>query len=290
MNMRHLTRTLPAALLAIGLATSTAGAAEFVPPRPSPGAAVKQTIGITNFDVTYSRPGVKGRPIWGALVPYDSTWRTGANEPNSFTVSDTIKVAGQKLPAGKYSLITIPRRGEWTVILSTQKDLLGTSNYDPKHDAVRVTATPDTTQPHEEWMWLGFEDVTTNSANLVLRWQRLRLAVPLTVDTPSLVLANARKEITNTDRDAWRNTLRIATWCFDNGVALDEGAAWLERSIAAQPNHANLSLKARWLAKDGKKAEAIAAAKKAVEAGKAAKPVVDTAATEKLLAEWGGKK
>ena len=85
---------------------------------------------------------------------------------------------------------------------------------------------------------------------------------------------------------AIRNPLRAATWCFDNGVALSDGAAWLDKSIAAQANHANLSLKARWLAKDGKKTEAIAAAERAIAAGKAAKPPVDTAATEKLLTEW----
>jgi hypothetical protein len=277
------------AALAICLGTSLARA-EFVAPRPSPNAAVSQTIGVTNFTLTYSRPGVKGRVIWGGLVPYDSTWRTGANEPNSLTVSDTITVAGQKLPAGKYSILTIPRRGEWTVIFSGQKDLLGSSNHDPKLDVLRVTATPDTTQSHAEWMWLGFEDLTPNSGSLVLRWQRLRLAVPITIDLNALVLASARKEITTTDRDAWRNPLRAATWCFDNSVALAEGAAWLEKSLAAQQNHGNLALKARWLAKDGKKAEAIAAAKKAIDAGKVAKPPVDTAATEKLVAEWVAKK
>ena len=286
---RSLPTALSAALLITCLAASAARA-EFVPPRPSPSASVGQTIGLTNFTLTYSRPGVKGRVIWGGLVPYDSTWRTGANEPNSLTVSDTIAVAGKMLPAGKYSILTIPRRGEWTVIFSGQKDLQGSTNYDPKQDVLRVTATPDTTQPHMEWMWLGFEDLTPSSGSLVLRWQRLRLALPITIDLNAAVLASARKEIATTDRDAWRNALRAATWCFDNSVALEEGRAWLEKSIAAQPNHANLSLRARWLAKDGKRTEAIAAAKKAIDTGKAARPPADTAPTEKLLAEWTAKK
>ena len=176
------------------------------------------------------------------------------------------------------------------MIFSGQKDLQGSTNHDPKQDVLRVTATPDTTQPHMEWMWLGFEDLTTSSGSLVLRWQRLRLAVPIAIDLNALVLASARKEIGTTDRDAWRNTLRAATWCFDNSVAMGEGAMWLERSIAAQANHANLSLKARWLEKSGKKTEAIATAKRAIEAGKAAKPPADTAPTERLLAEWTAKK
>ncbi|MGH7731793.1 MAG: DUF2911 domain-containing protein [Candidatus Eiseniibacteriota bacterium] len=286
---RSLPHALATALTVTCLVTSGARA-EFVPPRPSPGASVSQTIGVTKFTLDYNRPGVKGRAIWGALVPYDSTWRTGANEPTSLTIGDTIQVAGRTLPAGKYSILTIPRRGAWTVIFSGQKDLQGSTNYDPKQDVLRAEAAPDTTQPHEEWMWLGFEDLTQNSGSLVLRWQRLRLAVPITAETNAIVLANARREIGLSDRDVWRNPLRAATWCFDNSVALAEGKAWLEKSIAAQPNHANLSLRARWLAKDGKKAEAIAAAKQAIAAGKAAKPVVDTAATEKLMAEWVAKK
>jgi hypothetical protein len=260
--------------------------ADLALPRPSPNASVSQTVGVTNLALTYSRPGVKGRVIWGGLVPYDSTWRTGANDPTSLTTSDEITVAGQKLPAGKYSLVTIPRRGEWTVIFSGQKDLTGTTNYDPKQDVLRVTATPDTTQPHQEWMWLGLDDLTPNSCNLVLRWQRLRLAVPIGVDVNTTVLAGARREIAAAKADDWRTPYRAAGWCFDNSVALDEGAGWLEKSLAIQKGYANLSLKAKWLAKDGKQPEAVATAKQAIEAGKASKEKVDTSATEKLLAEW----
>ena len=289
MNLRSCSLILPAAVLTACLGTGAARA-EFTPPRPSPGASVSQILGTTNLTLAYSRPGVKGRVIWGGLVPYDSTWRTGANEPTSLAVSDTVTISGQMLPAGKYSILTIPRRGAWTVIFSGQKDLQGSTNYDPKFDVLRVTATADTTQPHEEWMWLGFTDLTPTSGSLTLRWQRLRLALPITVDVNALVLASARREITTAERDAWRNALRAATWCFDNAVALDEGAKWLERSIAAQPNHANLSLKARWLMKDGRRAEAIATAKQAIAAGKAATPPVDTAATERLMTEWSAKK
>jgi len=280
---------VPAALSAAVLAVSVAGAQPTLP-RLSPNAAVTQTIGITDFSLTYSRPGVKGRVIWGGLVPYDSTWRTGANEPTTLTVSDTILVAGRKLAAGKYAIVTIPRPGEWTVIFSAQKDLLGTSNYDPKQDVLRVSATPDTAQPHKEWMWIGFEDMTPSSANLVLRWQRLRLAVPITVDLEATVVAGLKREVANAERDAWRTPLRAATWCFDNSMALEAGAAWLEQSIAAEANHANLALKARWLAKDGKRTEAIATAKKAIAAGKAAKPPTNTAATERLVADCTRKK
>jgi hypothetical protein len=289
--MTSATKVIAAATLVLGAVLGQAGArADLVLPRPSPNASVSQTVGVTNFALTYSRPGVKGRVIWGGLVPYDSTWRTGANDPTSLTISDEITVAGQKLPAGKYSIVTIPRPGEWTVIFSGQKDLAGTTNYDPKQDVLRVTATPDTTQPPQEWMWLGLDDLTPNSCNLVLRWQRLRLAVPIAVDVNATVLAGARREIGAAKADDWRTPFRAAGWCFDNTVALDEGARWLEKSLGIQKTYANLSLKAKWLAKDGKQPEAVAAAKQAIAAGKASKEKVDTSATEKLLAEWSGTK
>jgi hypothetical protein len=288
--MKLASRAFPFAAAILACCLAGTARAQLNLPRPSPSASESQTVGTTTLSITYSRPGVKGRAIWGALVPYDSLWRTGANEPTSLTISDDITIGGRKLAAGKYSMVTLPRRGAWDVAFTQQKDLQGASNYDPKQEVLRVSATPDTSQPHMEWMWLGFEDVTAKSCSMVLRWQKLRLAVPVTIDVNGIVLANARKEVANAQRDAWRTPLRAATWCFDNNVALDEGAAWLEQSLAAQKNHANLALKARWLAKDGKKKEAIATGKEAIAAGKASKEPVNTSATEKLVAEWSATK
>ncbi|HKQ59209.1 MAG TPA: DUF2911 domain-containing protein [Candidatus Eisenbacteria bacterium] len=289
MKLHAAARPLLSVLAAMVL-TSPAVRAELTLPRPSPNASVTQVIGTTKLELTYSRPGVKGRAIWGALVPYGSPWRTGANEPTTFITPDDITVSGQKLAAGKYSLVTIPTEGEWTVIFSGQKDLQGTTNYDAKNDVLRVTATPAKGQPDQEWLSLGFDDLTANSCNLVLRWEKLRLAVPIAADVNASVLAAARKEVDNADRDAWRTPFRAASYAFDNGVALDEGSKWLEKSLAMQKNHSNLALKAKWLAKDGKKKDAIVVAKQAIAAGKAATPAADVTATEKLVAEWTGTK
>jgi hypothetical protein len=268
------------------LAPAGAVRADLVLPRPSPVATSKQTIGNTELTLTYSRPGVKGRTIWGDLVPYDAPWRTGANEPTTFWTTDEITIGGAKLGAGSYSLMTIPAKGEWTVILSKQTGLMGTSNYDSKFDVLRVKATPALDQAPQEWLWLGFDDLTPTGANLVLRWEKLRLAVPIQVAVNDLVLADCKTEVAAAKADDWRTAYRAAAWCFDNNVALADGAGWLDKSIGVQKTHANLNLKARWLHKDGKKAEAIAAAKEAVATGKASKETVDTSATEKLVAEW----
>lgn len=289
-----MTPAKPAAILLATMLALAAGApaprAELVLPRVSPKAAVTQTIGTTDLALVYCRPGVKDRLIWGGLVPYDQPWRTGANEATTFSTTDEITVAGQKLPAGTYSFFTLPTPGEWTVIFSRQKNLWGAYEYDPKQDQLRVTAKPDTTWPHQEWMWLGFDALTPNSCDLVLRWQRLRLAVPIQLDVNGKVLASCRSEVAAAKPDDFRTPLRAAGWCFDNGLALEEAAKWLDRSLAIDQNYNNLGLKARWLMKDGRQDEAIATARKAIAAGKASKDKVDTSALEKTLAEWTARK
>lgn len=281
-------RIAAAAIAALGLAAPAR--ADLLLPRVSPNATVKQTVGITDLTLTYSRPGVKNRAIWGGLVPYGTTWRTGANEATTFTTTDSITVAGHGLAAGTYSFFTVPHPGEWTVIFNRQKNLFGAFTYDSTQDVLRVSARPDTTQPNQEWMWLGFDDLTPTSCDLVLRWEKLRLAVPITVGVDALVLAGCRREVAAAKADDWRTPMRAAGWCLDSGVATGEGRGWLDRSLGIQQNYSNVSLQARWLMKDGKKPEAIAAAQKAIALGKASKDKVDTSGTERLLADWTAKK
>ncbi len=283
-------RSVSLAVAAVCVAfTALSAHAEIVLPRVSPKATVVQTIGTTDLTVTYCRPGVKGREIWGKLVPYDAPWRTGANEATTFATTHDITVGGQVLPAASYSFFTLPKAGEWTVIFSRQKDLWGAYEYDPSQDAVRVTVTPAAAEP-VEWMRFTFDNLTPSSADLVLRWEKLELKVPVAVDVDAIVMKNVRAELASAKPDDWRTPLRAAQYCFDNSVHLDEGAKWLDQSLAIQQGYSNLGLKARWLAKDGKKDDAVATAKKAIEIGKAAKEPVNTTQMENLLAEWTGKK
>jgi len=288
MNPRRLVLPLVAAAV-LAAAVAPAALAELVLPRVSPKATLTQSIGVTDLTVSYSRPGVKGRVIWGELVPYDKPWRTGANEATTFTTTDEITVAGQKLAAGSYSFFTIPTAGAWTAIFSKQKDLWGAYEYDPAQDALRVTVTPTPAEP-VEWLRFTFDNLTPGSADLVLRWEKLQLTLPIAVDVNGIVLPKARAEVAAAKADDWRTPYRAASFCFDSGVNLEEGAQWLEKSLAIQPAYSNQNLKARWLAKDGKTKEAIAVGQKAIAAGKAAQPPADTSALEKLVAEWGGKK
>ena len=280
--------SLVVAACALALVPAVAGA-ELVLPRISPKASSTQQVGITDLSVTYSRPGVKGRTIWGELVPWDKVWRAGANEPTTFTTTDDVTVGGQPLAAGSYAVLAIPTREAWTVVFSKQKDLMGSGNYDEKQDALRVPVKPSAVES-QEWLSWTFENVTPSSAELALRWEKLRVAVPVAVDVPKVTLTKARAELAAAKADDWRTPYRMAQYSFDFDVAKDEGAKWLEQSIAIKPGYSNLNLKARWLAKEGDTKGAIAAAKQALELNKKAETPADATQLEASLAEWEGKK
>jgi hypothetical protein len=257
-------------------------------PRPSPKASVSQTIGLTDVTVAYCRPGVKGRVIWGGLVPYDQNWRTGANEATTITLSGDVIIGGAKVLAGTYSLFTIPGKDEWTVIVNKNPKQWGNMDYKAEEDVIRLKVKPQVAE-HEEWMRFSFENLAVESADLVLVWEKLRVAIPIKVDTVNNVLVNARKAVAEAKADDWRTAYRAAAFCLDNNVNLGEAKDWLAKSVSVKPTLYNLTGQARLLFAEGKKAEAIAAATKAIETAKAADPKVDTGMTEALIKDWEKK-
>lgn len=267
------------------LVATPAARAELVLPRVSPNAKVSQTIGLTDFVLTYSRPGVKGRVIWGELVPYDKPWRTGANEATTFTTSDEVTIESQKLPAGTYSFFTIPTKDQWTVVFSKQKDLWGAFAYKPEEDALRVTVKPHVVE-HQEWMRIGFENLAPNSGDLVVRWEKLAVPVKVQVNVMDKAMANIRTALAEAKPDDWRTPYRGASFLLEADAHPELMMEWAKKSLTIEENYSNLSLMARIHAKSGKKKEAIGYAERAIKAGKASKETVDTSGTEKLLAEW----
>ena len=130
-------------------------AQNFETPRPSPNATVSQTVGVTHVSIDYSSPGVKGRKIWGELVPYDEVWRTGANEVTSITFDDPVKINGNELPAGTYGIHTIPGEGEWEIIFSKDTEVDDGSQFDETKEILRIKTTPEET-PFTERMNFTF--------------------------------------------------------------------------------------------------------------------------------------
>lgn len=148
--------------------------------RVSPNAAVSQTIGTTVVTVEYGRPGVKDRAVWGSLVPNGEVWRAGANEATTISFSADVKIEGNALPAGTYSLFTIPGKDEWTVIFNKVAKQWGAYKYDAGQDALRVTVKPVASE-HSEWLVYCFGDLTPTSGTLMLKWEKLTVPVKIEV-------------------------------------------------------------------------------------------------------------
>ena len=280
--------TLRSTALALLLMTAVPVAAQtFTPPRPSPGAKVQQTVGTTDLSVNYSRPGVKGRAIWGALVPFGEPWRTGANEATTFTCSDAIQVEGQPLAAGTYALLTIPTNDTWTVVFSTQKEMWGAYDYDKTHDVLRVTVKPVAAEMTER-MAFTFDDPSTSTTTLTLRWEKLAVPVRITVDTDGKTLAAARAAVAAAKAEDWRTPYRAASWAFDAGLAADEAGAWATTSNTRKANYQTTGLLARMAAKKGDVATAMKLMKQAIAFGEAdstiGKEQLD--GSRKMLQEW----
>ena len=278
--------------IAATLLLSTMATAQLKTPRPSPGAVVKQTIGTTELSVVYSRPGVKGRAIWGALVPYDKPWRTGANEATDFTTTDDIMVEGKPLPAGTYAFLTIPGQDSWTVVFSKQKDMWGAFDYKESEDVLRATVKPVALAEPKEWMEIGIDPLSANTAELAIRWEKLKVPVQISVDVAGKVLKDARTAIASAKPDDWRTPWSAANWAFDNNASPDEAAQWAARSLAVQKNPRTLQLNARLAQKSGQQKAAIAQLTEAIALGKADKDFSKeiVAQYEKTLAEWNTKK
>lgn len=282
-------------------------------PRPSQKSSVMQTVGVTDITITYHRPGVKGRTIWGdppagatgtatlddsrtrpkdmPIVPFGHVWRTGANEATVFEVTDPVLINGQPLAAGKYSLHSIPGKDEWTIIFNSDAGQWGSFSYDEKKDVLRVKAKPQMVANNQEWLMYSFDPVTDNSAQVNIRWEKVN--VPFTVeikDVKALAMEKARAAVAAAKPDDFGIRASAANYALQNKINTEEAMQWLEQSIKIRETFGNLSIKARVLAEQGKTAEAIATGEKAIAVGKAAKAdPVNIATMEKRVAEWKSK-
>jgi len=258
--------------------------AQFEAPQPSPKATLTQRVGLTDVSLSYSRPSVKGRAIWGELVPFDKPWRTGANQATTITFSDDVTVEGQKLAAGTYSIVTIPGKGEWTVIFNNDTKLWWETEYDAAKDALRVKAKPQAGEMVET-LAIGFPTVGPSSAVLAIAWEKVRVAVTIGVE----VDAKIRKSVAAAEAGSWQAPMMAARYYFEQKKDAAEAWKWLDKSIAANRNFVNVSRKARFLAEEGKHAEAVKAGEEAVALAKADPAKPNTAAFEKTVAEWKAK-
>jgi hypothetical protein len=264
-------------LLFLATVVALPALAQFQAPAASPKSTVTQRIGLTDVTITYSRPGVKGRTIWGDLVPYDKVWRTGANSPTVIEISRDAKVNGNDLKAGSYSIHTIPTTGAWTIIFNSAADPSGGYSYDEARDVLRFTVEPKEHHFHERFT-IAVPEVDESSATVAFMWEKLEFSFRIEVDTKAHAMASAKSQLDN-----WVPAYQAANYAASVGEIADADR-WMDRSLGLRETYWNTSAKAKMLADAGRKNEAIAMAKKAIALGKEAGN--DTAPTEKLLAEW----
>ena len=287
-------------------------------PQASPAATVSQTIGITDISITYHRPSVRGRTLWGditsekvaalikanavapgaegegtvdgaagggkdfPMVPNGHVWRAGANEATKLTVSDDVLINGQKLAAGAYSIHFIPGKDEFTVIFNKTADQWGSFRYDAKQDALRVKVKPTWLNDSQEQLSYDIPLLSANSAQVVLRWEKI--AVPFTIEVPNqdaLVRSKIDAMIAANPTD-WQIPLAVGNAYF-NDDKFEDAMTWVDKSIKVKETFQNLRTKANLLNAMGKKQEAIAVAEQAIARGKA--DGVDVSRFEKFLAD-----
>lgn len=236
------------------------------PRTPSPAASVKQTIGISTVSVTYSRPKVNARKVWGELVPYgwnvqafgtgnSAPWRAGANENTVIQLSHPAKIEGQLVPAGSYGLFfVINQDNSGEVILSKDYRSWGSFFYDEKQDQLRAKIQLREIT-HTESLTYDFISLTKNSGELVLNWEKKQFPVKIEFAVDELVMANAEAELKGPTGFAAQGFVSAANYALQNNINLDKGLVWIDQAIAINRNFPALNIKSGLLNKVGKTAE-----------------------------------
>jgi tetratricopeptide (TPR) repeat protein len=208
-------------------------------PEASPAATVSQRIGLSDITVRYHRPAVKQRTVWGDLVPYDQVWRAGANENTVLSVSTPVTIGGKLIPAGDYGLHVIPTKTDWTVILNTESTAWGSFFYDQAKDAVRFTTRPQPAD-FQEYLAYTFDAPSEDGVTLTLRWEKVGLAIPIAVDTPTVVSDSLEQQLHGLPGFFWQGFAQAAAWSARHNANLDRAQAWADRAVAMNRNYQTL--------------------------------------------------
>lgn len=238
-------------------------------PQPSPAATVSQTVGTSKVTIAYHRPGVKGREIWGALVPFGEVWRMGANDATTLELSHDAKVAGKELPAGKYALFATPGKEKWQLILNAQSDQWGAYFRDAKKDVLAFDVAP-AAGPHQEWLEYRILPETRERARVELAWEKLRVSFPVEFDVKAIVWKGIDAALAAAKPTDWSVLYQAAKYAFQSGERKEMAEGWLDEAMKRGSSFWMDELKGDLLAEKGKYAEAIPHVEKAIEASKKA--------------------
>jgi hypothetical protein len=243
--------------------TSNAQSVTLNLPRDSQHAKVIQRVGITDITINYHRPLVKGRKVWGGIVPYGEVWRAGANENTTIEFTDPVTVEGKPLARGIYGLHMIPTDNEWTIIFSKTAAAWGSFTYNQSEDALRVTVKPHAAEMKEALAY-EVDDVTPTSATITLRWEKIAVPFKVDVSTNEIVAQSLHAQLRGLAQYTWDGWDDAATYLFTNKVNMEEALKDEDRSIAVEERFDNLMNKSRILDAMNRKDDATAARNKAL--------------------------
>ena len=256
-------------------------------PQPSPKGEVEQIVGLTEVEVKYSRPSVRDRKIFGDLLPYDKLWRTGANANTTIEFDGPVKVEGQDVPAGKYSVFTIPGKDLWVVILNKNTELWGEDDYKEEEDVLRVKVKPVPTE-RTETLTFTFDEVKDDMARLDLRWEETRVSVMIGADATEKALANIKEKLSDPEAD-FRAYNASARYCVDHNIMLPEALGWAKTSVEKEKKFWNLYTLALAQAANGMYSDAIATSNESVALAQEAKYDAYVNLNKARIEEWSSK-
>lgn len=250
-------------------------------PAPSPTQTVKQDFGLSAIELIYSRPAMKGRKIFGDLVPWNKVWRTGANNATRLKFADDVMIGGKALKAGEYALYTVPGDKEWEIIINKGSANWGT-NYKQEDDLFRIKATPMKLNESVENFTMQFANVKPTSTDLHIMWDKTAVAIPITTDIDKKIMA----QIDNAMNKDSRPYFQSAMYYMENGKDMNQSLQWFDKAIEQNPKaYWILHQKANALSKMGKKAEAKAIAQKSMDMAREEKNDDYVRLNEKLIAD-----
>ena len=251
-------------LFLIGVGTATA---QVKLPQPSPEAFLKQTIGLTDITLRYHAPGVKGRKVFGSLVPYGKLWRAGANEATLITFQDELFLNHERVPAGTYSFFILPESDSvWNIVLNKDTTLWGLEGYDELNDVAYLRVTPKKAAFHET-MQFSFSDIGTNTAYLHLNWEETQVSIHVETEIEKKAMANIKKALAEAKPDDWYTWAQCADYLVSKKEHHEQALKLINKSIAIKETFFNNWVKARLYAQNNEYQMAASLTAKAIQLG-----------------------
>jgi tetratricopeptide (TPR) repeat protein len=274
-------------MLLLGLVLAVPASAQIDMPPLSPEGYVKQKVGYVTVEVTYSRPSMRGRAIFGDVVPFNEVWRTGANASTKIKFSQEVTLNEHKVPAGEYALYTIPAENEWTIILSKNTKLWGAYGYKEADDLVRFKVKPEKTMYHFETFTIDIGELTGTSATLQLLWENTVVRINLGTTTDEEIVAKLDKLLNNPMVQVGNNYYGGADYYLRTHRDMDQALTWINKAIeinGASPWY--LQTKAEIMVEKGDYGEAIKIANEGVDIAKSQGDDAHVMALETMIAKW----